>query len=149
MVPPSKFLHSASLAPAPYAHACLVAAGARIVFAAGACPLDAEGSIVGVGDVEVQAAQALENLFVALADSGCSVDDVVRTTVYVASSERRDLVAAWQIVRQAFGRHEPPSTLLGVAALGYEDQLVEIDATAALPPRRPAGRVRRALRNRL
>jgi enamine deaminase RidA (YjgF/YER057c/UK114 family) len=53
--------------------------------------------------------------------------------VYVASAERADLVAAWDVVRAAFGDHDAPSTLLGVAMLGYPDQLVEVEATAVLP----------------
>ena len=52
--------------------------------------------------------------------------------IYVASSDQRDLVAVWQLVRDALAPHDPPGTLLGVAALGYPDQLVEMDAVAAL-----------------
>lgn len=118
---------------AEYAYAAMVAAGSRLVFAAGACPLDENGATVGVGDVRAQAAQAMANLRVSLGDAGACLDDVVRTTVYVASGEQRELVVAWEVVRDAFAPHDPPSTLLGVAALGYAHQLVEVDAVAALP----------------
>lgn len=118
---------------AEYAYAAVVAGGSRLVFTAGACPLDADGRMVGVGDVHEQAMQVMANLRTALADSGASPSDVVRTTVYVASSRRQDLVTAWKVVRDALAPHDPPSTLLGVAALGYEHQLVEVDAVAALP----------------
>jgi len=37
------------------------------------------------------------------------------------------------VVRDARAAHDPPSTLLGVAVLGYANQLVEVDAVAALP----------------
>jgi enamine deaminase RidA (YjgF/YER057c/UK114 family) len=47
-----------------------------------------------------------------------------------------DLGAVWQVVRDAFGDHDPPSTLLGVTVLGYDDQLVEVEAVAAVPARR-------------
>jgi hypothetical protein len=40
--------------------------------------------------------------------------------------------AAWEVVAAAFGEHDAPSTLLGVAVLGYRDQLVEIEAVAAV-----------------
>ncbi len=43
---------------------------------------------------------------------------VLRTTVYVASPDRADLVAAWDVVRAAFGNHDAPSTLVGVSVLG-------------------------------
>lgn len=117
---------------AEYAYAAVVAAGSRLVFTAGACPLDEDGATVGVGDVRAQAAQVMANLEVSLRDAGGSLGDVVRTTIYVASADRADLGAVWEVVRDALAPHDPPSTLLGVAALGYPDQLVEVDAVAAL-----------------
>ena len=77
-------------------------------------------------------AQALGNLQTALEDSGATVRDVLKTTVYVASSDRGQLVAAWDEVAGFFGDHDVPSTLLGVV-LGYPGQLVEIEAIAASP----------------
>ena len=56
-----------------------------LVFAAGACPLDAEGRTVGVGDFEAQAARAAENLLEALAEAGASRDDLLKTTIYVVA----------------------------------------------------------------
>lgn len=130
----ARLVRSSSLAnAAEYAYAAVVAGGSHLVFTAGACPLDEAGHTVGVGDVAAQAAQAMANLRVTLADAGAQLEDVVRTTVYVASAEQRDLVAAWTVVRNSFAPHDPPSTLLGVAALGYDGQLVEVDAVAALP----------------
>jgi hypothetical protein len=63
----------------------------RLVFTAGACPLDRDGATVAIGDV-----------------------------------------AAWDVVSEAFGDHDAPSTLLGVVVFGYPDQLVEVEAIAAL-----------------
>jgi enamine deaminase RidA (YjgF/YER057c/UK114 family) len=56
--------------------------------------------------------------------------DVLKTTIFVSSSSRDDLTVAWNEVAGGFGDYDPPSTLLGVAALGYPDQLVEIEAIA-------------------
>lgn len=50
----------------------------------------------------------------------------------MASQRRADLLAAWEVVRRHFGDHDAPSTLLGVAVLGYPNQLVEVEAIAAL-----------------
>ena len=105
-----------------------------LVFTAGACPLDDDGAIVAPGDIPTQARRVMENLVVALRASGAELTDVAKSTVYVASSRREDLVAAWDVVRAAFGEHDAPSTLLGVAMLGYPDQLVEVEAVAALRP---------------
>ncbi|MGH3693922.1 MAG: RidA family protein [Pseudonocardiaceae bacterium] len=74
----------------------------------------------------------MTNLRVALQSAGADLPDVVKTTVYVASQRRENLLAAWGVVRRHFGDHDAPSTLLGVAVLGYRDQLVEVEAIAAL-----------------
>ena len=112
----------------PYAYAAVAPGGT--VYAAGACPLDADGAVVALGDVPAQTAQVMANLEESLRTAGCSLDDVLKTTVYVASAARADLVAAWDVVRAAFGDHDAPSTLLGVAVLGYPGQLVEVEAVA-------------------
>ena len=119
-------------ATAPYAYAALPAAGARLLFTAGACPLDESGATVAPGDVAAQAEQVMANLRTALRAAGADLDDVLKTTVYVATRKRADLVAAWDVVRRHFGEHDAPSTLLGVSVLGYPDQLVEVEAVAAL-----------------
>ena len=115
----------------PYAYAAVARGGT--VYAAGACPLDEHGDVVAPGDVTAQAELVMRNLEQALRAARCDLDDVLKTTVYVASSDRADLVAAWNAVRAAFGDHDPPSTLLGVAVLGYPDQLVEVEAVAVRP----------------
>ena len=111
----------------PYAYAAVTPSG-RLVFTAGACPLDHDGTVVSPGDVAAQAKQVMANLAMALGAAGAGLTDVAKTTVYVASGSRTDLLTAWQVVRDAFGDHDAPSTLLGVAVLGYPDQLVEVEA---------------------
>lgn len=113
----------------PYAYATVAPAG-RLVLTAGACPIDADGAVVAPDDVAGQAAQVMANLELVLREAGCSLDDVLRTTVWVASRDRADLVTAWQVVRESFGEWDPPSTLLGVTVLGFPGQLVEVEATA-------------------
>jgi enamine deaminase RidA (YjgF/YER057c/UK114 family) len=94
--------------------------------------LDAAGSTVAVGDVAGQAEQVMANLSVALQAAGANLADVVKTTVFVATNRQEDLLTAWEVVSRHFGDHDAPSTLLGVAVLGYRDQLVEVEAIAAL-----------------
>lgn len=117
----------------PYAYAAVAPPGA-LVFTAGACPIDEYDTVVGIGDVQAQARQAIANLKEALAAAGATLSDVLKTTVFVASSDNEDLTAVWDIVRAAFADHDAPSTLLGVTALGYRGQLVEIEAVAVRGP---------------
>jgi enamine deaminase RidA (YjgF/YER057c/UK114 family) len=117
----------------PYSYAAVAPPGA-MVFTAGACSLDQEGQVVAPGDVAAQARQALANLVAVLEAAGCGLDDVVKTTVFVATTDSAELTAAWREVEQVFGRDGPPSTLVGVTVLGWPDQLFEIEAVAARPP---------------
>jgi enamine deaminase RidA (YjgF/YER057c/UK114 family) len=125
-----EFVRPAGLAgTAPYAYAAVTDPG-RMVFTAGACPLDTDGNTVAVGDVAGQARQVMANLVAALESAGAGLTDVLKTTVYVATAHRGDLLTAWDVVRAAFGEHDAPSTLVGVTVLGYPDQLVEVEAVA-------------------
>jgi enamine deaminase RidA (YjgF/YER057c/UK114 family) len=117
---------------AEYAYAATAPADARLIFLAGACPLNTDGTTSAVGDYAGQAAKAVENMRTALAEAGATIEDVISTRVLVASSRQADLVAAWEVVRDAFGDHDVPSTLMGVTVLGYDDQLVEVEAIAAV-----------------
>ncbi|WP_438490249.1 RidA family protein [Streptomyces sp. S186] len=117
---------------AEYAYAATAPANSRLIFLAGACPLNNDGSTAAIGDYTGQAAKAVKNMETALAAAGATLQDVISTRVLVASDRRKDLVTAWEVVRDAFGDHDVPSTLLGVTVLGYENQLVEIEAVAAI-----------------
>lgn len=132
-----QLVRSARLFPgAPYAYAAK-AHQPDLIFTAGACPLDEQGRVIAPADIRAQMRQALGNLQIALEESGAAPRDVLKTTVYVASANREDLVAAWDEVAGFFGDHDAPSTLLGVAVLGYPGQLVEIEAVAVASSRQP------------
>ncbi|MGP3986031.1 RidA family protein [Streptomyces sp. 3N207] len=117
---------------AEYAYAATAPPEARLIFLAGACPLAADGTVTPVGDYAGQAARAVDNLRTALGEAGADLQDLISTRVLVASSRQEDLVAAWEVYRDAMGAHDVPSTLMGVTVLGYTDQLVEIEAIAAV-----------------
>ncbi|MEW9548180.1 RidA family protein [Nonomuraea sp. NPDC050783] len=135
MTKAARLIRSAELASVEYAYAAVADVPVRAVWAAGACPLDPAGATVCPGDVAGQTHQVMRNLATALAEAGAALTDLVKTTVYVASSDRADLGAAWQVYREHMDGHDVPSTLLGVTVLGYPDQLVEVEAVAVLPPR--------------
>ncbi|WP_075618863.1 RidA family protein [Paenisporosarcina indica] len=126
------FIHSSKLAAVDYAYASRVPSGMNMLYFAGACPLDKDGKVTGIGDYAFQAKTCVDNLKVALKECGATVEDMVYTRVLVATQNRSDLVTAWEAIRKEFGDHDVPSTLSGVTVLGYPDQLVEIEAVAAV-----------------
>ncbi|MEV0392891.1 MULTISPECIES: RidA family protein [Polymorphospora] len=113
-----------------------VATGSRLVFLAGQVARDAEGNPVGAGDLAAQVEQAYVNIGTALAGIGGSFDDVAKLTVYVVDWSPDKLPLLGEGVARAAARLgvDPvkPITLLGVAALGEPDLLVEVEATAVV-----------------
>ena len=115
-----------------------VATGQRTVFVAGQAPLDADGELVGSGDLAAQTEQAFRNVARALAAAGTGFQDVGRLTIYLVgfgASTLEQLGAGFARAADAIGANVAPRpvTMLVVSALGGPDQLVEIEATAVLP----------------
>ncbi|MDK2868496.1 MAG: hypothetical protein PWP38_2811 [Clostridiales bacterium] len=125
-------IHSNRLASVDYAYASRIPSGMDLFFLAGSCPLNKDGEVPDQGDYALQAKLCVENLEEALKDCGATLKDVVYTRVLVASHHQSDLVTAWEAIRSEFGDHDVPSTLSGVTILGYTNQLVELEAVAAV-----------------
>ncbi|MCS7476830.1 RidA family protein [Umezawaea endophytica] len=120
--------------PPGYHHITVVEAS-RTAFLAGQCPIDPAGALVGEGDINAQIDQVVANAMIALGAVGAEPSDVVRTVIYVVSDDRSVLGAAWERLTQSplAPAFTTASTLLGVAQLGFQGQLIEVDLTAALP----------------
>ena len=106
------------------------------LFVAGQVPHDADGRLTGPGDVSAQTRQCLKNLVRVLSVHGFDQTDIRRIIIYVVG-EQSDLSAAWTTVVDWFDGLVPPATLLGVARLGHDGQLVEIDSTIVKSPDTP------------
>ena len=115
----------------PPAYSHVAVASGTLVVTAGAVPLDSDGALVGSGDPKEQARRVIENLLVQLREGGAQPEQIVKTTVYVVGAEPAPLAEVWEVVRDS-PLAGSPSTLLGVAALGYPGQLVEIEAVAVV-----------------
>ena len=120
--------------PPGYSHVTITSAG-RLAHLAGQCPLDVTGQVVGPGDYEAQTDQVIANCLAVLAAAGAKPSDVARSVIYVVSPESAVLAGVWDrlMASELAPAFTTASTLLGVAALGFGGQLVEIDLTAALP----------------
>lgn len=120
--------------PTGYSHA--VTASGRFAFIAGQVAFDAEGRVVGPGNLAAQTKQALVNMHHVLGTLGADWPDVARFTWYVLDATVAQTVrnARDEIIRPSLGdQPNPASTLVQVAALVHPDLLVEVEAVVALP----------------
>lgn len=102
-----------------------------ILFIGGQNAVDSSGNVVGVGDFSKQCEQALNNLKTVLENADCSIDNVLKWTMYmVAGNEPRLGFYAFQNI---FGTSDIPPTItvIQVVGLASPDLLIEVDAIAA------------------
>jgi enamine deaminase RidA (YjgF/YER057c/UK114 family) len=117
--------------PESYTHV-VVATGSRLVFVAGQVADDADGNLVGAGDLAVQARRAFANLGRALAAAGARPQQVARITIYVVGHRPEYLPLISEARIAVFGDHKPADTLLGVETLAEPGYLIEVEAVAVL-----------------
>jgi enamine deaminase RidA (YjgF/YER057c/UK114 family) len=120
--------------PSGFSHA-IVATGGRLVFLAGQTAMDAEGRIVGRGDVVAQFEQALTNLLVALSNAGGTPDQLAKLTIYAIDPDayRKKTEQIGMVWRWLVGSTYPAMALIGVVRLWDPDALVELEGIAVLP----------------
>ena len=124
--------------PAPIgAYSAVVQANCgRVAYLAGQVALNADGNLVGAGDVGAQTKQVFQNLGKALEGIGASWSDVLEFTSYLVGRESVQpfIQARSEIFPSMFPNGDyPANTLLVIDGLVREDLLVEVKAVAALP----------------
>jgi 2-iminobutanoate/2-iminopropanoate deaminase len=113
----------------PYNQA--IAASGQMIFVAGQIPLDpTSGQIVGEGDVAAQTEQAIANLTAILEAGGATLDNVVKTSVFL--KDMNDFAAMNGIYAKHFGDESAPARACVEVARLPKDVLVEIECIAVI-----------------
>lgn len=121
------------LAPPPVGPYNQGVAANGLLFVAGQFALDAKtGEMVGEGDVVKQTEQSFSNLKAILAEAGTSLDNVVKTTVFLANMD--DFAAMNQVYGQYFKAATAPARICVEVSRLPKNALVEIECIALLNP---------------
>lgn len=130
MTPMPTPVHSpgAPAAIGPYSHA--VRAG-NLLFCSGQTPIDPATGRMIEGDVPAMTHRVLANLSEVLAAAGCSLSDVVKTTVFLR--DMADFQAMNAVYAEVFGDHRPARSTIAVRS-NPMDAPVEIECIAEIPP---------------
>lgn len=133
---PIAFANPVGLPEVPLYRQVAVATGSRTVFVAGQVSWDADGRLVGEGDLAAQIVQCYRNVATALAEVGATFADVADLTMFVAcwTPDQMPLVVDGMArAADALGSVPvAPASLIGVAALDVPEHLVELKVTAVL-----------------
>ncbi len=130
---PKKFINPPGMKPLGMYTQVTVAQGGSVAFISGQVSVDANGKIVGAGDIEAQAVQVFENLKLALGGIGATFNDVIKFTIFIVgfTQQRRKAVMAVRS-RYISSDNPPAATMVGVDQLVEPELLVEIEAVAAI-----------------
>jgi reactive intermediate/imine deaminase len=99
-----------------------------LIFLAGQTPVDENAQLVGEGDIRAQTRQVFENMKTVLANAGSSLDDLVEVVSY--NTNMADLMAVAEVKAEYLTKDFPAWTAIGVTALAFPGQLIEIKAVA-------------------
>lgn len=116
-----------------FTQAVVVTGPVTTIYVGGQNALDAEGKIVGKGDIKAQTEKALRNLETALRAAGAELENVVKWNVLIRADQ--SVHAGFEAFQKVWANRPNPPAITGiiVPAFGHPDFLVEIDAVAVLP----------------
>lgn len=117
--------------PTGYSH-IVAATGGRTIYVSGQVAFDANGQLVGKGDLGAQTRQVFANLETALKAAGATFNDVVKTNYYMLDASQVQVIR--EVRAKYFTKELPASTLVEVRRLANPDFLIEIEVIAVVAP---------------
>jgi reactive intermediate/imine deaminase len=123
--------------PTGYTHVVETSGAVKMVYISGQVAYDQSGTVVGAGDMRVQAEQIFKNLDTALKAAGATFSDVVKMNTYITDVSKAPAVR--EVRARYFGDTAPASTFVEVKGLVRPELMLEIEVIAAVPVNAPGG----------
>ena len=102
----------------------------RTIYVSGQVSMDADGNVVGEGDIGLQTQKTLENVKTVLQAAGGGMEDIVKVTVFILDMSQYDGIH--EVRRRYFSEPYPASSMVEVSALIDPRLLIEIEAVAVI-----------------
>lgn len=98
------------------------------IYVSGQVAYDANGTLVGEGDMKAQTRQVYENIKTVLTAAGAKLEDVVKINTYITDQSK--FMDMLEVRSEIFGANPPASTAVVVAGLAFPGLLIEVEAIA-------------------
>lgn len=100
------------------------------IYVSGQVAFDANGNLVGEGDMKAQTRQVFDNIKAVLAAAGAGLEDIIKINTYITDQSKfRDML---EVRSEIFAENPPASTAVVVAGLAFPGLLIEVEAMAVL-----------------
>lgn len=101
------------------------------IYVSGQVAYNANGQLVGEGDIKAQTRQVFQNIKDVLAAAGAGMGDIIKINTYITDQSKfMDMLA---VRSEIFGNNPPASTAVVVAGLAFPGLLIEVEAIAIKP----------------
>lgn len=101
------------------------------IYVSGQVAFNAQGKLVGKGNMKTQTRQVFRNIKAVLRAAGAKMEHVVKINTYITDADKfMDMLEARGDI---FGDNPPASTAVVVAGLAFPGLLIEVEAIAVIP----------------
>lgn len=98
------------------------------IYVSGQVAYDANGQLIGEGDIKAQTRQVFENIKTILAAAGAGLTDIIKINTYITDQSK--FMEMLSVRTEIFGNNPPASTAVVVAGLAFPGLLIEVEAIA-------------------
>ena len=101
------------------------------IYVSGQVAFNAQGKLVGKGNMKTQTRQVFRNIKAVLAAAGAKMEHIIKINTYITDGSK--FMEMLEARGDIFGDNPPASTAVVVAGLAFPGLLIEVEAIAVKP----------------